>query len=516
MPAAPTIDELTKQFSALALPIRVITTQIADTIKGVSAALGQGSIRPRQPFIPVQPAAVAPTPGTTAAIAPATTYAASAVPPPIVCYSYRQQNDHRFVAYPSMSMLKQQGKCHKNQANRWAIRSKGKGRPEVRRAYKDQPIYQAIKNISLQFQHLLPQMQPVASSARVSAIRLGSAVSDSGSSDSDSEVEGEIISINTAKRYEPYSRKGKEDLERKATEEKKLPGAKNVRAGFYTERNARDNAGAKVRFEEDVEISDIPEAKKSRSRQPKPAKEQGISDNKRGGDKPSDTGAKAYRLLDKIADEADLERIFSKMIDQASSLTVREVLASSAELRKMYYKKQTPRAAINIVVRSARLRPSPEHAADEDLYAYGCPTAWVSVDGMRIKAMFDGGSEINLISKAKALEARLPLRRGTAINILGVTGAVSKFKGVCMAVEVNLGGARRTVPIFVVDGADYDLILGRVYKRKARFTETNNDDGTCDIQVTGEDRERVIMQGYRADSRSNRFVEEIFDRSLNE
>ena len=32
------------------------------------------------------------------------------------------------------------------------------------------------------------------------------------------------------------------------------------------ERNARDNIGAKVRFKKDIEISDIPEAKKSRSR----------------------------------------------------------------------------------------------------------------------------------------------------------------------------------------------------------------------------------------------------------
>ena len=61
---------------------------------------------------------------------------------------------------------------------------------------------------------------------------------------------------------------------------------------------------------------------------------------------------------------------------------------------------------------------------------------------MRIKAMFDGRSEINLINKAKALEARLPLRRGIAINRLGVIGAISKFEEVYMAVEVNLGGAR--------------------------------------------------------------------------
>ena len=83
---------------------------------------------------------------------------------------------------------------------------------------------------------------------------------------------------------------------------------------------------------------------------------------------------------------------------------------------------------------------------------------------MRIKAMFDGRSEINLINKVKALEARLPLRRDIAINILGVIGAISKFKGVYIAVEVNLGRARRIVPIFIVDRVDYNLIFRRVYK----------------------------------------------------
>ena len=86
----------------------------------------------------------------------------------------------------------------------------------------------------------------VISLARVSAIRLGLIVSDSSSSNSDSKVEGEIISINTTKRYKLYSRKSKEDLERKAIEEKKLPSIKNIRVGFYIERNARDNIGAKV------------------------------------------------------------------------------------------------------------------------------------------------------------------------------------------------------------------------------------------------------------------------------
>ena len=83
---------------------------------------------------------------------------------------------------------------------------------------------------------------------------------------------------------------------------------------------------------------------------------------------------------------------------------------------------------------------------------------------MRIKAIFDGRFEINLISKVKALEIRLPLRRGIAINILGVISSISKFKGVYITVEVNLGRARRIVLIFIVDRVDYDLILKRVYK----------------------------------------------------
>ena len=83
---------------------------------------------------------------------------------------------------------------------------------------------------------------------------------------------------------------------------------------------------------------------------------------------------------------------------------------------------------------------------------------------MRIKAIFDDRSEINLINKVKALEVRLSLRRGIAINILKVTGAISKFKGVYIAVEVNLGRARRIELIFIVDRVDYNLILRRVYK----------------------------------------------------
>ena len=59
--------------------------------------------------------------------------------------------------------------------------------------------------------------------------------------------------------------------------------------------------------------------------------------------------------------------------------------------------------------------------------------------------------------------------------------AISKFKRVYIVVKVNLDRARRIVLIFIVNKADYDLILRRVSKQKARFTKTNNNNGTYNI-----------------------------------
>ena len=64
------------------------------------------------------------------------------------------------------------------------------------------------------------------------------------------------------------------------------------------------------------------------------------------------------------------------------------MLASSIELRKIYYKKQTPSAAINIVVRSTRLQLSHKYAIDKDLYVYDYSIAWVSIDSIRIGLPF--------------------------------------------------------------------------------------------------------------------------------
>lgn len=273
-----------------------------------------------------------------------------------------------------------------------------------------------------------------------------------------------------------------------------------------------------MHFEEgNVELPDAPESNKGKGKAVKQEKSVKVQDS---GDKvkSQSAGNRSQRILDQVAEEADLEKISGQILDQASGLSIRQVLAASPELRKICYRKQEPRTALEQVVRvsSVKTRGDAVHAADEDLYAVTCPIATVQINGVQMKALFDSGSKINVISAKWAKRAQLPLRSGALMTMLGVTGGVSHFVKVCMSAKVNLGGAKRSIPVFVVETGDYSLILGRVYKRKARLSKRNTDNRCCKITVMGDGADEVTVQASFAENRSNRTLEEVFSESLKE
>lgn len=455
-------------------------------------------------------------------------------------------DDHGLRFCPSMEILKKEGKCHINHRGRISIGPADQNGPEVRRG--DQPFAMAIETLLAQFPVVTPAAAP-APPAAVKAIRLGSKASES-SSDSDTEEEIESVSVAAARRFDPYARPGVDGIERRAEVERRLPSAKNLRPGFYAERGSKD-AGTRVHFEEgDVEMSDASDASKSSERASKAKTERAakLKEAKNKGkeevkDKAKDKGkskeaddktpakeeapVRGKRLLDQMADETNLERVLTKIMHQASGLSVGEVLAISPGLRRLVYRKSDMNAREVVEsmtennltrVRSTRLIPSeePPTPADEDMYAVACPHATVEVNGTRMPALFDSGSEINVISLKRANQARLPRRENPNMTMLGVNGGVSEFVGVCTAAQVSLGGASRTVPLFVVATDDYSLILGRVWERKARMSTRNTDDACCEITITGDDGVRVTIQAAVADNPSNRTVKHVFGASLNE
>ena len=54
----------------------------------------------------------------------------------------------------------------------------------------------------------------------------------------------------------------------------------------------------------------------------------------------------------------------------------------------------------------------------------------------------------------------------------------SRVYGLCRRVEVAVGGVRKTLPFFVMEGLAQDVILGRPWERMARAKHDNRDDGS--------------------------------------
>ena len=58
---------------------------------------------------------------------------------------------------------------------------------------------------------------------------------------------------------------------------------------------------------------------------------------------------------------------------------------------------------------------------------------------------------------------------------------------------MNIGGVEVNVPIFVLEEAAQDLILGRPWERKTRAQYDNRDDGSLYITISTPDDQRKVV-----------------------
>ncbi|KAL8698491.1 MAG: hypothetical protein Q9224_001828 [Gallowayella concinna] len=488
-PKITTVEEITEKLAAMSLPAKVVTEQLSDTVRSLSAAVARmqdGAAQPRPTIL-------------TANSTPSGSYT---VMPEQGCYGCGESSC-RISRCGKMDALRAQGKFHYNADHRICLGTVDRPGPEVRRP-RGQTFVQAIE--AAVNQNNAPNI------VRTSALRLGVAAgpedigNDTDEEDDDS-CDDTVVTNSVKPTWPPSA--DKSALHERANAESNLPGMKILRPGHYAQKPAKEPTAPRVRFQdEDAMMIDDEE------KAPKKKKE----DYKNGGQ------PMRRRKLDTLPETVDQDALFERILDQASGLSVREVLAVSPDMRRRFYRREDPAPAqgtvsVNAATASANVRVSSarmEQAADEDLYAAGCPEVRAAVNTLPLTAMIDSGSEINVISGANARKAGLAWRVGPTLQLLGVNGKLTKFLGVCNDVAINIGGATRRMPVFVVDECDYDVILGRVYERKARMGTQNNDDGTCDITVIGDDNVQVTVRAVLSDNPANRSVHDVFRQGLKE
>ena len=109
----------------------------------------------------------------------------------------------------------------------------------------------------------------------------------------------------------------------------------------------------------------------------------------------------------------------------------------------------------------------------------------------------DNGSEVNMMPRRVFETLDLPIDTDIRWRIntynsdtdLEDHGPV----GVCHSVPIDVGGVEINQPVFVVEHANQDLLLGRPWERAVRAEYINEDDGSLTARIKSPDGRRVVQ-----------------------
>jgi len=226
----------------------------------------------------------------------------------------------------------------------------------------------------------------------------------------------------------------------------------------------------------------------------------------------------ARKVPVKLRAEAEPEKMVNKILNHnIDGITVREVLGLSPDLlRKLWGVKRLPAlkggapvptmsadktligipgARGDLHLTSSRIE---RVSIEKHLYACASPMVLGRLEGTRnVKMLIDSGSEMCVMSKKlwQELEEELPIDKDIAWSISSANAPRDRVFGVCHSVSVNIGGVDVNVPIFVLEEAAQDLILGRPWERnlKTRAQYDNRDDASLYIPISTPDDQRKVV-----------------------
>ena len=101
----------------------------------------------------------------------------------------------------------------------------------------------------------------------------------------------------------------------------------------------------------------------------------------------------------------------------------------------------------------------------------------VMIENIKIKTMFDNGTEINCIFKWWTDAVQLSVRQSINIIIINVINERARFFNVCETVFINNDNITILISVFVIKRSNYELLLKRFFQRAARinFINMNNE-----------------------------------------
>ncbi|GAA5843759.1 hypothetical protein JCM3766R1_000535 [Sporobolomyces carnicolor] len=159
-----------------------------------------------------------------------------------------------------------------------------------------------------------------------------------------------------------------------------------------------------------------------------------------------------------------------------------------------------PHAKRNRVKTAKRSAPSPSTMLFCRTPAYVGPVGklLIELEGMRMAAIFDTGSEINLCPKRTYSKTRLPLQEGN-VFLTDANSGCSQLLGIVENVDIGCGPLKTRQHFYVQKEATYDLLLGMPFIRGVNASTWFDDEESLWCRMRGPGGQTVAVCMTRPD-----------------
>lgn len=235
-----------------------------------------------------------------------------------------------------------------------------------------------------------------------------------------------------------------------------------------------------------------------------------------------------YKNRAPAADESTVEKIFERLLDTTINASVRELLASSADMRRLVQKytsnKRVAMSEVNIIdtddmesldgtqdvfniaayEHTLQRTNSGEFSAHDSVPLASIPAKF---DDFKLDAIIDTGATICCVSENIWRQIGSPVYTERATKMRDANGNVAGTLGAMADFPVTIGGLTFFLTIHVVPNAPFDCILGTPFcaiasvemtwrpsaELAVRLTDPNNDNKTVLIPAVVKGSRRRVL-----------------------
>lgn len=241
-----------------------------------------------------------------------------------------------------------------------------------------------------------------------------------------------------------------------------------------------------------------------------------------------------YRYKAPVENEEVHRKVYDKILEGTVELTIEECLATMNSVRKFFKDDTTSRRVPTDETKNPDPKVGAYMEAKDDAVGHFASASSFAVstetpvtfeakptlplrcvqlkinDGIDIDGILDSGCQVVLMRKELWQHLRVPLKSQEVITMESANGSRNSTVGLIPRVKFSIGSINLWCPVQVVDGAPFDLLLGRPFFAISQAISRDKYDGDMEITLTDPESGDIITVPTHA-----RLFEPAKSRELN-